>query len=146
MSLPAPHQDLSAFALLHAVLVAAIGPEMAVFASAYLLIVLGWMFGMLVGALRLPVRNRTALGRKPLAILAVSSLFAVFVLSVPLADALHGLLHEHWPSLSYGDEKNLLAPLAFAIPAIGHNWVDIGRKAWSKTPFASSTGASEPKP
>lgn len=119
-----PEPDLNPISVLALALTAVFGAQVAQVASAYTVILFGWFGGCIVGALRMPEGPRFKL----VAFVLVSFVFTMG-LTVPLAEA----LAQYAPVLLPGDlavnAKALLFPVAAAVPAIGHTWLDIG--AWA---------------
>lgn len=117
--------DISPVAVAVAALGVLLGPEWAHAAGAYSVIVLGWIGGVMVGVYRMPPAPRVHI-----AAFTLVSFVAVIGVTVPLARWLAGALPNLLPWGGLSDPYGLLFPLAFALPAIGHSWLSVGRWAW----------------
>jgi hypothetical protein len=117
--------DISPVAVAVAALGVLLGPEWAHAAGAYSVITLGWIGGVMVGVYRMPPARRAHI-----AAFTLVSFVAVIGVTVPLARWLAGALPNLLPWGGLSDPYGLLFPLAFALPAIGHSWLSVGRWAW----------------
>jgi len=112
-----------------------LGPELAPYASAYSLILMGWCCGLLVGVYRRPPDGR----RLPVLGFAVVTLMAVLGVTVPLSQVLAAQLPAVLPGVTQLDARGLFFAVAMGVPAVGHNWfdaagwlVDLARRRWAK--------------
>lgn len=121
MASPPPPPDLSPASALLMVFAAAIGPELAPFASAYSLILLGWFAGLLIGTYMRPPDGK----RLPIAAFAFVSLVVVLGVTVPLSRAIAGYASAAAPGAPI-DAQALFLAVAVAIPAVGYRWRDVG--------------------
>lgn len=112
--------EITPVAVAVAVLTVFMGPELAAVFAAYAIILLGWLGGVMVGVYRMPPGSRLRL-----VAFVLVSLVAVLGMTVPLAQAAATALVQFAPWLTVTEAKGLLFPVAFALPAIGHNWFDI---------------------
>ncbi len=111
MSAPLP--DVSPLGVLVTLLTMFVGPALAPLLGAYSLIVAGWFGGVLIGIYRRPPGKRIGvLG------FVLVSLIVTLGATVSAAD----VLAAYMPLV---EAKTLLFPIAVAIPAIGHSWVNI---------------------
>lgn len=122
-----PDQDLSLLAVAVMAMSAVLGPQLAVAFAAYSIILLGWLGGVMVGVYRMPPTSRV---RTRVAGFVAVTLVATLGVTVPLAGALAGGLHVVAPWANGTEAKGLLFPVAFAVSAIGHSWLEIGRWVW----------------
>lgn len=99
-----------------------LGPELAPFASAYALILLGWFAGLLIGTYLRPPDGK----RLPIAAFAFVSLVVVLGVTVPLSNFVAHYASTAIPGQAV-DAKGLFLAIAVAIPAIGHRWVAVGK-------------------
>lgn len=113
---PAP--DLTPAGALLVVLAWWIGPELAPYASAYSLILIGWGTGLLIGVWRRPADGR----RWPIAGFALVSLVASMGLTVPATQLVASNVGMLAPGASPVEASGWFMAVAAAIPAIGHNW------------------------
>ena len=91
------------------------GPQLAHVIGAYALIVLAWLGGALIGLWRRDPSDRLGVAR-----FVIVSLVLTLGATVPVARWIDG-------QFNGVDAANLLFPVAFLIPAIGTDWVRIGR-------------------
>jgi hypothetical protein len=105
---------------------AMLGPEFALAVGAYGVIMLGWFGGVLIGLWRMPPASRAHM-----AIFVAVSLVATLGVTVSATELLAGAMRAALPWASAVEAHGLLFPVAFVLPAIGHNWIDVGRWVWS---------------
>jgi hypothetical protein len=87
---------------------------------------MGWCAGLLVGVYRRPPDGR----KLPVAGFAFVTLVAVIGVTVPASHWISGLLAQYVPGSESWNAQNLFLPVAAAIPAIGHNWADVGLRLY----------------
>lgn len=133
--------ELSPVAVAVAALTVLLGPQLAAVVGAYAVILLGWVGGVMVGAYRMPPA-----GRGQLVAFVLVSLVAVIGITVPLAEAGARALSALVPWMSATEAKGLLFPVAFLLPAIGHNWLGFGEWVWGliRRRFGSSSEGQQP--
>lgn len=117
---------------------ALLGPEFAVAVGAYGAIVLGWFGGMLVGLWRMP-----PVPRLQLAGFVVVSLVLTLGVTVSVAELLTQAMRATVPWAGGVKITDALMPVAFLLPAIGHNWVNVARWVWSLRPRALQNKGDE---
>lgn len=122
-----PDQDLSLLTVSVLALSAVLGPQLAMAFAAYSIIMLGWLGGVMVGVYRMPPTSRV---RSQVAGFVAVTLVATLGVTVPLAGALADGLHAVAPWAYSTQANGLLFPVAFAVPAIGHTWLDVAKWAW----------------
>ena len=105
---------------------AALGPEFALAVGAYGVIFLGWFGGVMVGVWRMP-----PVPRPHLVAFVLVSLVATLGVTVSATEMLTHLLRASVPWAGGVQPAGLLFPVAFLLPAIGHNWIDVVRWVWS---------------
>ncbi len=105
---------------------AARGADFAVAVGAYGVILLGWFGGVMVGVWRMP-----PVPRAQLITFVLVSLVATLGVTVSATELLTHLLRASVPWAGGVRPAGLLFPVAFLLPAIGHNWVDVARWLWS---------------
>ena len=125
-----PPPDLNLLSVVVAVLTIVIGPELALVLGTYSIILLGWFGGVILGVYRQPP---AAPGLTVLGFVAVT-LIVTLGITVPVAQVLEGYV----PLL---EAKGMLLPVAFAVPAVGHSWLDVG--AWLWRQFKRRAGADK---
>lgn len=106
--------DFSPHAAFTAAIGTLIGPMLAQYVAAYVLILLGWCAGVLWG-----VYKREPEARMPVWAYVVATLLA----SVGITATAAGYMAALMPDVA---TSALLFPVAFAIPAFPERWVDIG--------------------
>ena len=104
---------------------AAIGPELAVAVGGYGVILLGWFGGVMWGVWRMP-----PVPRGQLVAFVLVSLVGTLGVTVSATEILTHLLRATVPWGSSVQPEGLLVPVAFVLPAIGHNWIDVARWVW----------------
>lgn len=114
-----PEPDLSPLSVVVSLLTILVGPQLAPALGAYGLILVGWFGGVLIGVYRRPPDFRVNV-----AVFMAVSLIVTLGVTVPAADA----LARYMPVF---EAKGLIFPIAVAIPAVGHNWMDIAAWLWS---------------
>jgi hypothetical protein len=107
--------NLNPLAVAVAIAGALLGPRWAPYVGAYGLILFGWLGGVLVGLYRKDAGTRVHVA----AFLAVSLVVTIGA-TVPLAE----IASDYVPKATL---QTLLFPVAFLIPAIGMDWLRIGR-------------------
>jgi hypothetical protein len=104
---------------------AALGPELAVAVGGYGVILLGWFGGVMWGVWRMP-----PVPRGQLVAFVLVSLVGTIGVTVSATEMLTHLLRATVPWASSVQPAGLLFPVAFVLPAIGHNWIDVARWVW----------------
>jgi len=104
---------------------AALGPELAVAVGGYGVILLGWFGGVMWGVWRMP-----PVPRGQLVAFVLVSLVGTIGVTVSATEILTQLLRATVPWASSVQPAGLLFPVAFVLPAIGHNWIDVARWVW----------------
>lgn len=107
--------DLNPLSVAVAIAGALLGPKLAPYVGAYGLILFGWLGGVLVGLYRKEPGTRVHVA----AFLAVSFVLTVGA-TVPLAE----MASDYVPKATVA---TLLFPVAFLIPAVGLDWLKVGR-------------------
>jgi hypothetical protein len=105
---------------------AMLGPEFALAVGAYGVIMLGWFGGVLIGLWRMPPAPRGHM-----ASFVAVSLVATLGVTVSATELLAGAVRATFPWASTVEAHGMLFPVAFILPAIGHNWIDVARWVWS---------------
>lgn len=105
---------------------AALGPEFAMAVGAYGVILLGWFGGVLVGVWRMP-----PVSRAQLVAFVLVSLVATLGITVSATEILAHALRTAAPWAGAIQPSSLLFLVAFALPAVGYDWVDVARWLWS---------------
>jgi hypothetical protein len=108
--------DLDPYALAVSVAVLIVGPIFAPYLAAYTLIMFGWFGGVMVGVWRRP--SSSLLG-------TLAFVIVTFVLTMGLTVWAAELMAPYVGQAS----RLLLIPVAVLIPAIGDDWISIGRWA-----------------
>lgn len=111
-----PTPDLDPVSVLVVLLGLLVGPELAPFASAYSVIIIGAFAGVLVG-----LRRREATTRLGMAGFGFIMMAASIMLTVPLSN----VAAKYLPLVSGANW--LFFPVSLAIGAIGDDWLSIGK-------------------
>ena len=115
--MPAPASPLDPISVAVALAGAVLGPAMAGIVGAYGVILLGWLGGALVGLWRRDPSDRLGVVR-----FLVITLILTLGATVPASQWLDS-------QFDWAESGSLLFPVAFLIPAIGTDWVRVGRWA-----------------
>lgn len=126
-----------------AVLVASavVGAELAQAVGAYGVILFAWFFGVIVGVYRSPPAPRWQLAG-----FVVVTLGVTLGITTAAAQLLAEAVRAWMPWAAGVSATDLLFPVAFLLPAIGHGWKDVARWLWSLRSRAQRQPSNEGDP
>jgi hypothetical protein len=116
---PPPDIDLTPWAVAVAVAGSAVGPHLALYVSAYALILMGWFAGLLYGLF-----TRSPESKMPVWAYALFTFLVTMIATVPVSQ-----FAANYVPFTY---TALLFPIAVAIPAVPDKWGAIGHWAFER--------------